>query len=81
MNSQKENCETYSDSPKVPSIERQVRIAAGSLVLIGIALAYVVFPPFIWISIVAALGMILSGLTNSCALGMLIGKLPWNQNR
>jgi amino acid transporter len=64
---------------KVPSIERQVRIASGLLVLTGIALAYAVFPPFIWIAVVAALGMVLSGLTDSCALGQMIKEMPWNK--
>lgn len=78
MNSTENKCE--SNVKCTPSIERQVRVAAGALVLVGIALAYTLYPPFIWLSIMVALGMILSGLTNSCALGNLIEKLPWNKN-
>lgn len=78
MTDNENNCENHLQC--TPSIERQVRITAGSLVLVGIALAYAIFPPFIWLSIVVSLGMIVSGVTNSCALGSVIAKLPWNQN-
>jgi hypothetical protein len=60
------------------SIDRQVRIASGLLVLVGISLAYSICLPFIWLAILVALGMVLSGITNSCALGLLIKQLPWN---
>lgn len=77
MTKNKNRCE--NNVKCTPSIERQVRVATGSLILVGIALAYAIFPPFIWLSIVVSLGMIVSGVTNSCALGSVIAKLPWNQ--
>lgn len=61
------------------SIERQIRIASGLLILLGIGVAYTICLPFIWLSVVVALGMVLSGLTDSCALGMLIELMPWNR--
>ncbi len=63
------------------SIERQVRIVSGLLTLVGIGLAYVVYPPFIWLSVVVALGMIVSGVSDSCALGFFVSQLPWNRGR
>ncbi len=47
--------------------------------MIGIGLAYTVYPPFIWLSVVVALGMIVSGFTNNCGLFLLISELPWNK--
>lgn len=64
---------------KVMSIERQVRIAAGSIVLIGLALAWLVHPWFVGLSAFIGAGLIFAGITNFCGLGMLMAKLPWNR--
>lgn len=61
------------------SLERQVRTIAGSLVLLGIALAWLVNLAFIWISVWVACGLIFAGVTNSCLMGMLLMKLPYNK--
>lgn len=61
------------------SIERQVRIGAGTLVLAGIALAVLVNPAFIGISIFVSCGLIYAGLTDNCMMGMLLMKLPYNK--
>lgn len=63
----------------VMSLERQVRIAAGALVLIGALLARFVDPAFIWLSAFVGAGLMFAGITDTCAMGMLISKLPWNQ--
>jgi rhodanese-related sulfurtransferase len=63
----------------VISLERQVRIAAGALVLIGVLLAQFVDPAFIWLSGFVSAGVIFAGVTDWCGMGMLISKLPWNQ--
>lgn len=73
------NCDSGKTNRQKWSIERQVRIVSGLLILLGVALAYSVSLPFICLSILVALGMVLSGLTNSCALGNLIQHLPWNK--
>ena len=64
---------------KVMSLERQVRIAAGTIVLIGAVLAQFVHPAFIWLSGFVGAGLTFAGITDTCAMGMLIAKLPWNQ--
>jgi len=61
------------------SIERQVRAAAGSLVLVGVLLAFFVHPGFIAITIFVSCGLIYSGLSNNCIMGMLLMKLPYNK--
>jgi rhodanese-related sulfurtransferase len=64
---------------KVISLERQVRIAAGAIVLTGVLLAHFVNPAFIWLSGFVGAGLLFAGITDLCGMGMLIAKLPWNQ--
>lgn len=64
---------------KVMSLERQVRIAAGAIVLTGVLLAYFVNPAFIWLSGFVGAGLMFAGLTDWCGMGMLIARMPWNQ--
>lgn len=61
------------------SLERQVRIAAGSLVLLGAALAWLVHPGFVGLSAFIGAGLLFSGLTDSCAMGMVLARMPWNR--
>jgi len=65
---------------KVMSLERQVRIAAGAIGLTGALLAQFVDPAFIWLSGFVGAGLMFAGITDTCAMGMLISKLPWNQH-
>jgi rhodanese-related sulfurtransferase len=64
---------------KVISLERQVRIAAGAMVLTGVLLAQFVNSAFIWLSGFIGAGLLFAGLTDWCGMGMLIAKMPWNQ--
>jgi len=61
------------------SLERQVRIIAGSLILLGITLAWLIHWAFIFISVWVASGLTFAGLTDNCLLGMLLMKLPYNK--
>jgi rhodanese-related sulfurtransferase len=64
---------------KVLSLERQVRIAAGALVLTGILLARFVHADFVWLSAFVGAGLVFAGLTDWCGMGMLLARMPWNQ--
>lgn len=64
---------------QVISLERQVRIAAGALVLIGATLALTVNSNFLYLSAFVGAGLIFAGLTNTCGMAILLGKMPWNQ--
>ncbi|MBU2540672.1 MAG: MBL fold metallo-hydrolase [Candidatus Omnitrophica bacterium] len=61
------------------SLERQVRIIAGVLVLFGIIMAQFVNNAFIWIAVWVCCGLIFAGLTNNCLMGMILMKLPYNK--
>ena len=64
---------------KAVSLERQVRIAAGSLVLVGALLGYFVHPYWIGLSAFVGAGLLFSGVTDTCGMGMILARMPWNQ--
>lgn len=66
---------------RVISLERQVRIGAGSLVLLGLALGWLVHPGFLGLAAFVGAGLVFAGLTDWCGLGLLLGKAPWNQRK
>jgi rhodanese-related sulfurtransferase len=63
---------------KTMSLERQVRIAAGLLVLIGAGLSFV-HPGWIGLSAFVGAGLVFAGVTDTCGMAMVLAKMPWNQ--
>jgi rhodanese-related sulfurtransferase len=63
---------------KAIALERQVRIAAGSLVLLGVIGSYWIHP-FVWLSAFVGAGLVFAGITNTCGMGMLLARMPWNK--
>ncbi|MEU7291667.1 rhodanese-like domain-containing protein [Streptomyces exfoliatus] len=61
------------------AMDRQVRLVAGSLVLLGLALGLLVHPAFQLLSAGVAGGLVFSALTNTCGMAMMLGKLPYNR--
>ena len=59
-------------------LERQVRLAAGSLVLSGI-LASTVVPRAKWFSGAIGAGLVFAAVSNTCAMGRALSALPYNQ--
>ncbi|MCG3175161.1 MAG: Inner membrane protein YgaP [Candidatus Omnitrophica bacterium] len=61
------------------SLERQVRFAAGLLVLIGTALGLMVH--FYWLGLAAFVGagLVFAAVTDTCGMAMLLARMPWNQ--
>lgn len=66
---------------KSVSLERQVRMLAGSLVVIGILLAWLIHPAFVLVSALVGAGLVFAGATDTCGMGMLLAPMPWNQVR
>ncbi len=64
---------------KAISLERQVRIAAGSLVLLGATLGWFVHPGFFGLSAFVGAGLVFAGITDTCGMGMLLARMPWNR--
>lgn len=61
------------------SLERQVRIAAGSLILIGVILGFAVHSAWFALSGFVGAGLLFSGITDSCAMAMMLARMPWNK--
>lgn len=64
---------------KAVSLERQVRIVAGTLVLTGVILGTWVTPYLYGLSAFVGAGLIFAGVTDTCPMAMMIAKMPWNQ--
>ena len=59
-------------------LERQVRLVAGSLVLLGV-LGSLVLPGLQWLSAFVGAGLVFAAVSNTCAMGMALAKMPWNR--
>lgn len=80
MNSVKQsNIPLAAQGKKVIPLERQVRIAAGLLILIGAALGTWVNPGFYGVCAFVGAGLTFAGITDICPMGMMIAKAPWNK--
>jgi len=64
---------------KAVSLERQVRIAAGSLVVLGAILGWFIHPALIGLSAFVGAGLLFAGITDTCGMGMILARMPWNQ--
>jgi rhodanese-related sulfurtransferase len=61
------------------SLERQVRIAAGAMTATGALLALAVNPLFALLPAFVGSGLVFAGVTDTCAMGMLLARLPYNR--
>jgi rhodanese-related sulfurtransferase len=59
-------------------LERQVRLVAGSIVLLSI-LASLVWPPARFVAGFVGAGLVFAAVSNTCMMGMALTKLPYNQ--
>ncbi|OBB13446.1 sulfurtransferase [Mycolicibacterium setense] len=59
-------------------LERQVRLVAGSVVLSSV-LGSVAAPKLKWVAAAIGAGLTTAALTNTCAMGMMLSKLPYNR--
>ncbi len=59
-------------------LQRQVRFVAGTIVALSI-LASIVVPGLKWVAFVMGAGLSITAITNTCLMGMLLAKLPYNR--
>lgn len=64
---------------KAISLERQVRIAAGFLVLLGTILGYFAHPVWLGLSAFVGAGLMFAGITDTCGMALILARMPWNQ--
>jgi rhodanese-related sulfurtransferase len=60
-------------------IMRQVQIAAGSLVVIGVAMGFFLSPWFLALAAFVGCGLVFAGATGHCGMAMLLHRAPWNR--
>ncbi len=61
------------------SLERQVRIGAGLMVLTGSVLGILVHIGFVGLAAFAGAGLVFAGVTDRCGMAMVLGRMPWNR--
>ncbi len=64
---------------KTMALERQVRIAAGGIAFTGAVLALAIHPYFAGISAFIGAGLVFSGVTETCGMGRVLARMPWNR--
>ncbi len=69
--------ETNADAPM--EIMRQVQIAAGSLVLLGVLLGFLVAPSWFALSGFVGAGLTFAGVSGYCGMAHLLMLAPWNR--
>lgn len=70
---------TNADRKAPLEIMRQVQITAGSLVVLGVALATTVNPAFIFLSGLIGAGLVFAGASGWCGMARLLAVMPWNR--
>lgn len=63
------------------SLERQVRLGAGLLVLVGVILALTANFNWIYLAGFIGLGLTFAGLTDFCPMAILLALFPWNRSK
>lgn len=62
------------------SLERQVRIVAGIIVALGSVAALTVSTVWVLLPLAIGTGLVVAGVSDTCAMGMLLAKLPYNRS-
>lgn len=58
---------------------RQVQLAAGGLVLVGVVLGFLLAPVFFGLSAFVGAGLMIAGATGWCGMARLLARMPWNR--
>ncbi|MEW8000525.1 MAG: rhodanese-like domain-containing protein [Candidatus Thiodiazotropha endolucinida] len=65
---------------RVISMERQVQIAIGSLLLLKVIFGFTLHELFFLAGALIGLGLIMAGVTRWCGMARLVAIMPWNRN-
>jgi rhodanese-related sulfurtransferase len=68
-----------SDRSQPIELQRQVQIAAGSLVLLGAVLGQIASPAFYGVSALVGAGLVFAGISGWCGMARLLTLMPWNR--
>ncbi len=78
-NWKREGLTTEKNASEPISIFRQVQIIAGSLILLGCLLGYLVSPKFFLLAGFVGAGLVFAGVSGFCGMAVLLMKMPWNK--
>lgn len=70
---------TRIDKRQPLEVMRQVQLAAGGLVLLGVLLGFLIAPAFFGLSAFVGAGLMMAGATGWCGMAKLLGLMPWNR--
>jgi len=70
---------TKLDRSKPIELQRQVQIAAGSLIVAGLLLALLISPWFALLSAFVGCGLMFAGISGWCGMARLLAIMPWNK--
>lgn len=76
---QKAGLECAVDRKQPLEIMRQVQIGAGTLVLLGVLLGFIVSPVAYGLSAFVGAGLLVAGGTGWCGMAKLLAAMPWNR--
>lgn len=60
-------------------MQRQVMIAAGSLVLLGTLMSLFVAPGWVWLALFVGAGLTFAGISGFCGMAHVLAMMPWNR--
>ncbi len=66
---------------KVIALDRQMRIVAGTLILIGVVLGFQIHRYFFGLSAFVGAGLIFAGVTDICPMMNALARMPWNRGQ
>jgi hypothetical protein len=61
------------------SLERQGRLVADTVVLLGVGLSWIVHSGFGALAAFIGAGLAFSAVTDTCGMALMLARLPWNQ--
>lgn len=67
------------DRSRPIELQRQVMIAAGSLVLLGVGLGQFVAPAFYVLAAIVGVGLTFAGVSGWCGMAKVLALMPWNR--
>lgn len=75
------NHDTHLNTQVGISIDRQVKLIAGTGVVISILLASLIHPALIGLALFIGSGLTFAGASGICALAILLARMPWNRHK
>ncbi|MFM1891935.1 MAG: hypothetical protein RLZ44_1012, partial [Pseudomonadota bacterium] len=68
-------------SAKALSLEQQVQITIGALLILKVVFGFTVHELFFVLGALLGAGLITAGITRWCGLARLLARMPWNRER